>query len=114
MDILRFDGNGRMSQGVLYNNVLYLSGQTGDPDKDITGQAAEILTKIDNLLKKYGSDKSKLLTATIYLRDWTYFDSFNEVWDEWVEKGSEPTRACIEAKACRLGKLVEVVATAAL
>ena len=114
MDIQRFDGNGRMSQGVLYNNVLYLSGQTGDPDKDIAGQTAEILAKIDLLLKKYGSGKSKLLTATIYLRDWTYFDSFNAVWDAWVEKGSEPARACIEAKACRAGKLVEVVVTAAV
>lgn len=114
MEIKRYGGNGRMSKGVAYNGVLYLCGQTGNPEHDIKMQAAEILQRIEELLTEYGSDKSLLLTAQIFLADIRLFDAFNQVWDGWVVPGCEPARFCVEARAASACKNVEVVVSAAL
>ena len=114
MSIQRFDGNGRMSKAVIHNGVLYLCGQTGTPGDDIKGQTKEILERIEKLLEKYGSNKNLLLVAEVYLSDMRLFDDFNSVWDTWIEKGNEPTRTCVEARASSPHKFVEVTVRAAL
>ena len=65
-------------------------------------------------MKDIGSDKSKILMATIYLKDISYFDEMNEVWDNWVEAGHAPARACVEAALAEKELLVEIVVTAAV
>ena len=65
-------------------------------------------------MKDIGSDKSKILMATIYLKDISYFDEMNEVWDNWVETGHAPARACVEAALAEKELLVEIVVTAAV
>ena len=75
--------------------------------------AQEILAKIDGLLKQGGTDKSKLLQATIWLQDIRVVDEFNKVWDAWVVAGSCPARACIEARLQSPAKMVEIRVTAA-
>ena len=57
-------------------------------------QATEILTRIDALLASAGIDKTRVLTANIWLSDAAHFDAFNAVWDAWVPAGHAPTRAC--------------------
>jgi len=114
MEIKRYGSNGRMSKGVVHNGVLYLCGQTGNPKDDITTQAEEILQRIEDLLAEYGSDKSLLLTAQIFLADIRLFDAFNAVWDKWVVPGCEPVRFCVEGKAASACKHVEVTVSAAL
>ncbi len=115
MEIKRYEGTGRMSRAVVHNNTIYLCGQTcGEPDTDVTEQTRVILEKIEDLLGKYGSDKNKILSVTIYLRDIKDFAEMNDVWDNWVVDGNEPARACVEARMARENLLVEMTVTAAI
>lgn len=113
MEIKRYEGNGRMSRAVVYNNTVYLCGQTHD-DGDIKEQTTAVLAKVEDLLNKYGSDKEHMLSVTIYLRDMKDFAAMNSVWDAWVSKGNEPARACVEARLARECLLVEMSVTAAV
>jgi enamine deaminase RidA (YjgF/YER057c/UK114 family) len=110
----RYEGNGRMSKVVEHGGVLYLSGQTGTPGASMQEQTKEVLTKIEQLLGQYGSDKRHILSATIFIEHVSMFADMNAVWDAWVESGYEPARACLEASVNDKRKLVEIVVTAAL
>ena len=114
MEITRFEGTGRMSRVVEHNQTLYLCGQTcGEANTNVQEQTRVVLKKIEDLLEKYGSDKKKILSVTIYLRDIADFSQMNEVWDNWVEPGFEPARACVEARMARDTLLVELSVIAA-
>ena len=108
-EIIRKDTNQRMSQIIEHNNIIYLSGQVGNKDsKDVTSQTSEVLEKINNLLLKAGSNKEKILSATIYLSDISTFDEMNNVWDNWLPKNCAPARATVEAKLAFPEFLVEI------
>ena len=108
-NIERINTNKRMSQIVKHNNLIYLSGQVGNIDtKDLKKQTSEVLEKIENLLKDAESDKSKILSATIYLTDINFFEDMNEVWDNWLPKNCAPARATVEAKLALPELLVEI------
>lgn len=113
MEIKRYENNGRMSRAVVHNNTVYLCGQT-HAEGDVKEQTSVILSKIEDLLNKYGSDKKHILSVTIYLRDMKDFAEMNSVWDAWVEQGFEPARACVEARLARESLLVEMSVTAAV
>ena len=113
MTIQRFNTATRMSQMVIHNDTIYLAGQVGDPDGDITDQTRSMLAKVDALLAEAGSDKTKILQATIWLADMQDFVAMNEVWDNWVPKGDAPGRACGEAKLATPDYKVEVIIIAA-
>jgi enamine deaminase RidA (YjgF/YER057c/UK114 family) len=115
MTIERFENGPRMSRVVVHNDTVYLAGLTADimAGKSVAEQTAEILTRIDALLKQGGTDKSKLLQAVIWLQDIRTVDEFNKVWDAWVVAGSGPARACIEARLQSPAKMVEIQVTAA-
>ncbi len=114
MSIKRFEGNGRMSNVVINNGVMYLSGQVC-AEGDIKEQTAGVLSKIENLLNEYGSDKENILSVTIYLKDIIKdFASMNEVYDKWIVDGHEPARACVESKMAREILLVEMSVVAAV
>jgi len=87
-----------MSQGVVAGGLVYLAGQVADnTNADVNGQTAEVLARIDALLAKAGSSKSKLLTVTIYLKDIKDFAAMNQVWDSWVAADGKPARATVQA-----------------
>jgi len=116
MTIERIDAGPRMSQAVVYNNVVHLAGQVADDaaGRSVADQTRQILASIDALLAKAGTDKRRLLTATIYLVDMQTFAEMNSVWDTWVVPGATPTRATV----CSPGLAgteykVEIVVTAA-
>ncbi|WP_233887648.1 MULTISPECIES: RidA family protein [Paraburkholderia] len=112
-DIQRLQTNARMSQVVIAGGVVYLSGQVPDTaGAPIDVQATEILTRIDKLLASAGVDKTRVLTANVWLSDPKHFDAFNAVWDAWVAQGHAPTRACVQALLMRPGLDVEVAVTA--
>lgn len=113
MEIKRFEGTGRMSRAVVYNNTIYLCGQTSRA-AGIQEQTKKVLQKIEDLLEKYGSDKNHILSTTIYLKDIKLFNEMNEIWDAWVENGNEPARACVEAKLAAEELLVEMSVIAAV
>ena len=100
MTIQRFETGPRMSQVVVNGNTIYLAGVVANKAAggSVTEQTKDILSIIDGHLAKAGSDKSKLLSATIYITDMKTFQEMNAVWDGWVSPGNTPARATVEAK----------------
>jgi enamine deaminase RidA (YjgF/YER057c/UK114 family) len=98
--IERLETGPRMSQAVIHNGVVYLAGQVASAAKgaSVHEQTKEILQRIDTLLASAGTDKSKVLSATVWLADIRKFEEMNGVWDKWVPAGATPARACVEAK----------------
>jgi enamine deaminase RidA (YjgF/YER057c/UK114 family) len=111
--IKRSHSNGRMSQLVQHNGIAYLAGQVADPGASVTEQTKGILAKIDALLAEAGSDRQHILSATIWLADMADFAEMNAVWDAWVPKGHEPTRACGGAPLATPDYKVEIIIMAA-
>ncbi|WP_233850083.1 RidA family protein [Paraburkholderia sp. HD33-4] len=112
-EIKRLQTNARMSQVVTANGVVYLSGQVPDTaGASITVQTTEILTRIDALLATAGLDRTRVITANIWLSDPGHFDEFNAAWEAWVPAGHAPTRACVQALLMKPGLDVEVAVTA--
>lgn len=114
--IQRIDTNERMSQVVIHGNTVYLAGQVafGAPGESVSNQTKNTLDRIDELLEKAGTDKSKLLSATIWLSDIGDFDEMNSVWDAWVSPGNAPARACVESALAAPQFNVEIGVIAAL
>lgn len=109
MSITRHHTNQRMSQIVIHGDTVYLAGQVAnDSNANITVQTEQVLQKIDALLTEAGSDRSKILSAQIWLTSMGHFAQMNEVWDAWVPEGQAPGRACIEARLASPDLLVEV------
>lgn len=116
MTIKRTDTNQRLSQLVVRGDTLYIAGQVAlqSRGKSITDQTAEILQSVDKYLAAAGSDKSRMLSATIWLSDMKDYNEFNAVWDAWVPQGHAPARACVEAKLVAPDFNVEVAVIAAV
>ena len=114
-DIVRIDQSARRSRALVHQGIVYTAGQVPDDlTADITGQARQVLGKIDDLLQQAGTDKSRVLTAQVWLRTMEDFKAFDAVWDAWVVPGKTPTRCCGKVEmnnpACR----VEILVTAAI
>lgn len=115
MQIQRFQPGPRMSQAVAYGNFAFLAGQVADDTTlDVKGQTAQILAKIDRLLEEAGSDRTRILSANIWLADHRSFAEMNEVWDAWVPAGHAPARACVESKLAFAQYTVEIAVIAAV
>jgi enamine deaminase RidA (YjgF/YER057c/UK114 family) len=114
MSIKRLHTGKRMSQAVVHGGTVYLAGQVADdPSADVAGQTRQILDKIDRLLAESGTDKARILSATIWLADIGTFNEMNAVWDPWVAPGNAPARACVEAKLAAPQYKVEIGIVAA-
>jgi len=99
MTIERIQTNDRMSQAVIHNDTVYLAGQVAlkAPGASAGEQTKAILDQIDELLAAAGTDKSKAISATIWLCDMDDFAAMNEVWDEWAKGGNAPCRAAVHS-----------------
>ena len=107
--IKRHDVTGRMSRVVIANGFAFLSGITAkDRSKGVTAQTEEILALIDGHLKTAGTDKSRIVSANIWLRDIATFNEMNAAWDAWVDKENPPARATVESKLAAENILVEI------
>ena len=115
MSIQRFETGPRMSQAVVHGDTVYLAGIVAHKSagESVTRQTQEILSTIDAHLAKAGSDKSKLLSATIYITDMKNFAEMNAVWDAWVAAGNTPARATVEVKLASPQYHVEIMVIAA-
>ena len=115
MTIERIETGARMSGAVIHGDTVYLAGLTANKTvgQGLAEQTREILAIIDELLAKAGTDKSKLLKATIWLSDIRTVDEMNKVWDVWVPAGHAPARACIEALLQGPERKIEIQVTAA-
>lgn len=113
-DIVRHDTNQRMSLAVEAGPFVFLAGLTAVEKRgaSVTEQAREILARIDRHLAQAGTDKSRLVSAQVWLTDIATFDEFNRVWDAWVADAGKPVRACVEAALADPGLTVEIMVTA--
>ncbi|MDX1784558.1 MAG: RidA family protein [Roseovarius sp.] len=111
--ITRSHTNQRMSQIVKHGDVVYLAGQVGNAGDSVADQTRTCLANVEALLAEAGSDKTRILQATIWMADMADFAEMNKVWDAWVPEGNAPTRACGEAKLATPEYLVEVIIVAA-
>ena len=117
MTIERSHVGKRLSELVINraSGTIYLSGQVAeDPKADITGQVRQVLAQIDRLLAEAGSDKTRILSATIYLPDMKDFPALNAVWETWVVAGATPARATVQANLAGPEYKVEIQVVAAV
>lgn len=114
-DICRIAANPRMSGAVVHAGVVYLSGQVAIDHRGgaVPDQVDEVLARIDALLEEAGSDRSRLLTATILLSDMSVMTVLNAAWDQWIVPGCAPTRTSIQAVLASPAYALEIVVTAA-
>jgi enamine deaminase RidA (YjgF/YER057c/UK114 family) len=117
MTLQRHHVGKRLSDMVVHRGqgTVYLAGQVADdPKADLATQTRQVLASIDRLLAEAGSDKTKLLSATIFLPSMSDFAAMNAVWEAWVPAGQTPARATVEAKLANPDYKVEIQAIAAL
>ena len=115
MTINRFHVGPRLSDMAVHNGTIYLAGQVADDtSQDMEGQTRQILATIDKLLAEAGSDKTKILSTTIYVTDMADFPAMNAAWDAWVVPGATPPRATVEAQLAKPAYKVEIQVIAAM
>jgi enamine deaminase RidA (YjgF/YER057c/UK114 family) len=115
MKIERHETGPRMSKAVIHGDTVYLAGIVADSPKgkSVAEQTKNILSQIDGFLALAGTDKTKLLSANIWITDMANFAEMNSVWDSWVSPGNTPARATVEAKLASPDYKVEIMVVAA-
>lgn len=115
-DITRIATDKRRSRAVIYNSIVFIGGQTADDrSQDIRSQTLQTLAKVEKYLAEAGTDKSRLLTAQIWIKDIKNdFAGMNEVWDAWTAPDAAPTRATAQCEMASPDILVEILVTAAV
>lgn len=113
-EITRLETGARMSQAVVNNGTIYLAGQVGEPGTSVTEQTKAILAQVDDLLARCGSDKTRILSATIWLASMDDFAEMNAVWDGWVAPGHTPARATGESRLATPEYKVEIIIVASV
>jgi enamine deaminase RidA (YjgF/YER057c/UK114 family) len=113
-EITRHGIGPRMSEAVSYNGIIWLAGQVGEPGHSVADQTRQCLAHVDRILAAAGTDKTRILSAQIWLADMANFAEMNSVWDAWVPQGNTPARATGEAKLATPAYKVEIIVTAAL
>jgi len=112
MTVTRTELSARMSQTVVHGDTIYLAGQIGE-GADVATQTMDMLAHVDRLLAEAGSNKSLILSATIWMADMAQVDEMNTVWDAWIDPANPPARACVESRLVTSDFLVEVMIIAA-
>lgn len=115
-DISRSGVGLRLSEFSIFNGVAYLAGQVPERTRDqgITAQTEEVLANIEQLLDHAGSDKSRILSCQIFLKDIADAADMNAVWDRWIPPGHAPSRATVQALLVDDAWRIEIVLCAAL
>ena len=109
---IQSDGVPIISRVVEAGDIVYVCGTLPDPVGDITAQTKQVLDRIDDALALAGTNKSKLLTAQVWLADMRLFEAHNAAWNAWVDPENAPVRACVRADLVRTS-LIEIMVTAA-
>jgi len=112
MEIKRTLSNQRMSGVVEYNGTLHFAGLVSDKES-FEEQLKDVLAKFEERAAMVGSDKTRLLSALIILKDMSYFAKLNEIWEKWLEGQGTPARATFQGELARPDVLVEIIFTAA-
>jgi len=113
MQIERLEKNSRRSRIVVHGDTIYLAGQVADDRTlPIREQARQAFANVDRMLATVGSDKSRILSVTIWLKSIADVKVFNEEWDAWVDQENPPARCCGEVTMAQPDILVELIVVA--
>ncbi len=112
-DVKRIEPGSRMSQSVVHGGLVWLAGQCGTAGESVAAQTRESLVRIDRLLAEAGSDRTRILSATVWLANIEDYADMNAVWDAWIPEGCAPARACGETRLAGEGYAVEIICVAA-
>jgi enamine deaminase RidA (YjgF/YER057c/UK114 family) len=113
-DIVRHKFDDKLSDAVEYNGLVFLAGQVAeDLGAGMREQTADVLRQIDGLLARCGTNRSRLLTATIYVADMALKPQMDEAWRAWVDADNPPARATVQARLGSDDTLVEIMCVAA-
>lgn len=113
MTIQRLNPSQRWSDATVFNGIGHFVEVPEDTSADMAGQARQIFQQAEQTLAAIGSDRSMLLSATIYITDISQVDAFNQCWDNWLPEGAAPSRACIKVELLDPDMLVEIAFVAA-
>ncbi len=108
----RIEVGAHLSHAAIHRDVVHLSGVVS-PGDSVQEQTQNVLSGLDELLRRAGSDKSRLLSATVWLTDLRDLDEVSRIWEEWLPAGCAPARECLEAKLSLLDFAVAIAVTAA-
>lgn len=98
----------RLSEAVVANGFIFLSGMVPENGNDAETQTADVLAQIDRWLAECGSGKTHILEATVFLADMADYEAVNRAWDAWVDPARAPARACVEARLAKPEWRVEI------
>jgi len=114
-EITRLHSGPKLSRVVIHNNIVYLCGQVAkDLEQGIEGQTLSTLKRVDEHLEEAGTNKGKILSATIYIRNSSDVQIMNKVWGDWLGDSPRPARTCVQAEMPNPDILVEITITAAI
>ena len=114
MSITRISPGVRMSQAAIYNGIVFTAGQVDAQSTSVAEQAERILEKIDALLSQAGTNRSRILSANVWLSDISTFDEMNAVWEAWIDPDHPPARATVESRLAGPEYKIEIAVVAAL
>lgn len=113
MAITRHESSKINCKAVEANGFVYTSGIVADNLADeVMGQTRQILAEIDRLLALCGTDKSRIVQATVWLSHIKARDDMNKVWIDWTQGRDLPARACVESALADPRMLVEIAVVA--
>lgn len=114
MTIHRINPTKRWSDVTVFNGIAhFVEVAETDTSADVKGQVQQIFDQAEQMLASVDSDKTRILSVTIYVTDFANFDSLNEVWDNWFLEGTAPSRACVKVELADPNLLVEMAFVAA-
>ena len=113
-EIKRIGVGARMSEAVCYNGIVWLAGQVGNPGDSVADQTRTCLAEVDRILAEAGTDKTRILSAQIWLADISTFGEMNAVWEAWIDPANPPARATSGAPLATPDYKVEFIVTAAI
>ncbi|MCE9678140.1 RidA family protein [Shewanella sp. AS1] len=114
MTITRINPTPRWSDATVFNGIGHFVEIADNTCADLEGQIKQVLQQAEKTLAKINSSHSRLLSATIYLTDFSHLSLFNEYWDAWLPQGCAPSRACVKAELADPDYLVEIAFVAAV
>lgn len=111
--IIHGPGRPSICIGLAQDDWVTICTLASDHSEDIVGQAQQIFAAFDGYLADTGSDKSRLLTAQVWLKNMRDYEAFNDVWNDWIDRENPPTRSCVSANMASPRALIEIRITAA-
>ncbi|MFI3245584.1 MAG: RidA family protein [Ferrimonas sp.] len=113
MSITRINPTEKWSDATIFNGMAHFVEVPEMPTEDFLAQLTQVFEQAEASLATVNSDKSRLISVTIYLTDFANLAAFNDAWQRWLPEGSAPSRACLQVGLADPNYLVEIAFVAA-